>query len=102
MYMLRNYATEHGQRAGGYEKNRHAILPLCSSKTQAYCLCTQTFALNAVVLRRQRLDVGTQEHVETQKRTAGTGTRDLRSAETPEYIKKDAGKINLLRTRQCR
>ena len=44
--MLRSYATEHWQRAGGEEKNRHAILWLCSSKTSA---------LTAVVLRRPRL-----------------------------------------------
>ena len=35
MYMLRSYATEHWQRAGGEENNRHAILRLCSSKTSA-------------------------------------------------------------------
>ena len=86
MYMLRSYATEHWQCAGGEEKNRHDILLLCSSKTSAitavvlirsrilslysdirtycsYCLCTQTSALNTAVLRRPRLDVGTQEHV---------------------------------------
>ena len=39
--------------------------------------------------------------METPKRTAGTGTRDLGSAGTPEYIKMEAGKINLLRTVQC-
>ena len=33
--------------------------------------------------------------METPKRTAGTGTRDLGSAGTPEYIKMEAGKINL-------
>ena len=70
MYMLRSYSIEHWQqRAGGEEENRHAILRLCSSKTSAF---------NAVVLRRPRLDVGTQKHVETSKRTAGTGTRDRR------------------------
>ena len=47
MYMLRSYATEHWQRAGGKEKNRHAILRLCSSKTPV---------LTAFVLRRPRLD----------------------------------------------
>ena len=46
MYMLRNYATEHWQSAGGEQKNRHAILQLCSNKTSA---------LAAVVLRRPRL-----------------------------------------------
>ena len=46
MYMLRSYANEYWQRAGGEEKNRHAILWLCSSKTSA---------LTAVVLRRPRL-----------------------------------------------
>ena len=35
MYMLLSYATEHFQRAGGEEKNRHAVLRLCSSKTSA-------------------------------------------------------------------
>ena len=43
MYMLRSYATEHWQRAGGEEKT---ILRLCSSKTSA---------LTVVVLRRPRL-----------------------------------------------
>ena len=46
MYMLRSYATEHWQRAVGEEKNRHAVLRLCSSKTSA---------LTAVVLRRPHL-----------------------------------------------
>ena len=40
--------------------------------------------------------------MKTPKRTAGTGTRDLGSAGTPEYIKMEAGKINPLRTVQCR
>ena len=68
MHMLRNYATKHWLRAGGEEKNRHAILRLCSSKASA---------LTVVVLRRPRVmplysdvRVGTQEHVETPKRTA--------------------------------
>ena len=39
--------------------------------------------------------------METPKRTAGMGTRDLGSAGTPEYIKMEAGKINPLRTVQC-
>ena len=46
MYMLLSYATEHFQRAGGEEKNRNAVLWLCSSKT---------FAITAVVLRRPHL-----------------------------------------------
>ena len=46
MYMLRSYATEHWQCAGGEEKNLHAILWLCSNKTSA---------LTAVVLRCLRL-----------------------------------------------
>ena len=66
-----------------------AILRLCSSKTSAF---------NAVVLRRPRLDVRTQEHVEKPKRTGGTGARDLGSTGTPEYIKMKASKINPLRT----
>ena len=46
LFMLRSYATEHWQRAGGEEKNLHAILRLCSGKTSA---------LTVVVLRRPRL-----------------------------------------------
>ena len=46
MYMLLSYANEHCQRAGGEEKNRHAILRLCSSKTSA---------ITPVVLRRPHL-----------------------------------------------
>ena len=46
MYMLRSYATEHWQRAGGEEKNRHVVLWLCSSKRSAF---------TADVLRRPRL-----------------------------------------------
>ena len=75
---------------------------LLYSDVRAYYRCNQTSALNAVVLRRPRLDVGTQEHVETPKRTGGTGKRDLGSAGTPEYIKMEASKINPLRTVQCR
>ena len=66
------------------------------------CCCNQTSALTAVVFKRPRLDVGTQEHVETPTRTAGTGTHDLRSAGTPEYTQIKADKINPLRTVQCR
>ena len=65
MYMLWSYATEHWQRAGGEEKTRHAIVRLCYNKTMA--------ALNAVILRRPRLGVGMHEHMETPKRTVGTG-----------------------------
>ena len=46
--------------------------------------------------------MGTQEHLETPKRTGETGTRDHGSAGTPEYIKMEASKINPLRTVQCR
>ena len=45
--------------------------------------------------------MGTQEHLETPKRAAGTGTHDLGSAGMHEYIKVEAGKINPLRTVQC-
>ena len=40
--------------------------------------------------------------METPKRTAGTGTRYLGSAGTPEYINMEAGKTNPMRTVQCR
>ena len=79
---------------------RPRLLPWYSD-IRAYCLGTQTSALNAVVHRRPHLNVGTQEHVETPKWTAGTGTRDLGSVGTPEYIKMEAGKINPLRFVQC-
>ena len=63
--------------------------------------CNQTSALDSVIFRRPHLDVITQEHVETPKRTGRTGTRDLGSAGTPEYINMEAGKINSLRNVQC-
>ena len=80
-------------------------MPLCSDVAlnavllrRPRCRCAQMSAFNAVVLRLPRLDVGTQEHLETPKRTAGTETRDLGSEGTPEYIKMEEGKINPWRT----
>ena len=74
MYMLLSYANEHCQRAGGEEKNRHAVLQLCSSKTSA---------ITAVVLRRPNLmplysDVRTEtwERRNTWKHRNGPGEQE--------------------------
>ena len=85
MYMLLSYATEQCQRAGGEEKNRHAVLRLCSSKTSA---------ITPVVHRRPLLmplnsDVSTEtwERRNTWKHRNGPGEQEHVITEARERLK---------------